>query len=199
MSNLIRAKMIVLRKTKYSEADLIIQGLLESGVKISLIARGAMKSKKRFNGGVLEPTHQIEVQYQEPKSGRDLGVLSEAVLLRDFALIRKDYERIEAALQIVEWMSLVSQESGDDMQDIYYLMGHALSALETVTSLENFRVHFIIRFLNQQGVLDVEPWMEMYLKTPMAKSSTINLETVGKDQLKFMIEKLNQYIGQAKA
>lgn len=197
MSNLVRQKMIVLRKTKYAEADLIVQGLLESGIRVSLIARGALRSKKRFGGGVLEPTHQIEVQYQTPRQGQDLGVLQEAVLLRDFSQIRTNYERIEVALQIVEWLSHVSQESGDDLQDLYHLTGHALSALEDTLNLNAFLAHFMIRFLNQQGVLDHEPWMEPYLKVPMGKSKLVENFDIAQVKIRFLREKVQQYIGLA--
>lgn len=195
MSNLISAKMIVLRKTKYSESDLIIQGLQENGVKISLLARGALNSKKRFNGGVLEPTHQILVQYQEPRNQHGLAVLSEAVLLRDFAKLRSSYERIETALQIVEWMNHVSLEAGEDLHAIYHLLGHALAALELTENFENFKVHFLIRFLNQQGILDVEKWMEPFLKTPMAKTGEIHWQSADRKQSLYLTEKLNHYMG----
>jgi len=198
MSSLVRSKMIVLRKTKYSEADLIIQGLLESGNKISLIARGALRSKKRFGGGVLEPMHLIEVQYQEPRSEQNLGVLSEAQLLRDFCLIRQDYDRVETALQILEWVNRVGLESGEGLQDVYHLLGHALSALERAENLDLFRTHFLIRFLNQQGVLEGEPWMELFLKTPMAKSSDLFGQKIEKAHLNYLTEKLNLYAGSGK-
>lgn len=195
MPNLMKAKMIVLKKTKYSESDLIIHGLLESGIKVSLIAKGALASKKRFNGGVLEPTHHIEVQYQEAKSQVGLAILTEALLLHDFAKIRVDYERIETALEVIDWANHVGQESGEGMQETYHLLGHALSSLETVENLDSFRVHFMIRFLNQQGVLDFEPWMEPYLKTPMAKSGLINPQSVAKDKVKYLANIMQQYLG----
>ena len=55
--------LFVLRVIKYGEADLIVSGLNTMGAKIPLFAKYALKSRQRFGGGVLQPTHYIKATY----------------------------------------------------------------------------------------------------------------------------------------
>ncbi len=54
-----KTRLIILRTIKYSEADLIVHGLNTEGARINFMAKSALKSRKRFGGGVLEPTHYM--------------------------------------------------------------------------------------------------------------------------------------------
>lgn len=163
MSAVTKVKGIVLRATKYSEADLILQMILTNGEKISVLARGAIKSKKRFAGGVLEPTHFIEAQCKLGSADK-LGVLQEATLLESFPGLRLDYERLETALFCLNSISRISQEGDADSQGLFNLLGHALRCLETNTSFDFFKAAFGLKLLFQQGVLELEPWMSSFLK-----------------------------------
>jgi DNA repair protein RecO (recombination protein O) len=197
MSNLVRSKLIVLRKTKYSEADLIIQGLIPEGRRISLIARGGLRSKKRFGGGVLEPTHHIEVQYKEGTNEFALATLQEATLLHDFSGIRSSYDRLELALQILDWVSSSSQEGEVHASPIYDLIGHTLTAIEKARDLSSLRAHFIVRFLLQHGMLEQESWMAPYLATPMSDFEKIQTP-VEPRYLTWLEDKLADYLGKSR-
>ena len=59
----------------------------------SFLARGALKSKKRFGGGVLEPTHQALFTYQKPFGSSELHLLKDAQIIHDFVAIRRSHER----------------------------------------------------------------------------------------------------------
>ena len=63
----LKDKVIVLKQNKFGESDLIIRTLNTQGALISFIAKGALKSKKRFSGGMLEPTSFIGVEYKKPR------------------------------------------------------------------------------------------------------------------------------------
>jgi DNA repair protein RecO (recombination protein O) len=173
MSNIVRSKIFVLRKHKYREADLIVHGLTTEGGKISLLARGALRSKKRFGGGILEPTHFIEIQYKDTGEQDRLRTLQDAILLNDFPGLRTNYDRLMAALSILETVSHVSQEGDDGSVTLFNLMGNALKTLEKVENFEQFKLHFFLKFLHQQGVLEVEGWMTPYLQRPISESSQI--------------------------
>jgi len=175
LKNAKKAKAFILRATKYSESDLIIQALTKEGEKLSLIARGALKSKKRFSGGVLEPTHYVELGYQESSSG-SLSTLTDAQLLDGFEGLRKSYDKVELALFVMETLGQASQE-GDELSDgLFNLAGNSLRALEKAENLGNFRLHFILKILSQQGVLEIEEWMEPYLKISIAAHGSLNLD-----------------------
>lgn len=167
MSKAIKSKALILKKTKYSEADLILQAITPNGQKLSLIARGALKSKKRFGGGILEPTHYLDIQYRESRSTSNLLVLEEAQLINGFDGLRKDYDRLEVALRILEAVQKITQEGDEQSHGLFNLVGHTLKTLETTTDLNQLQLHFILKLLYQQGILEPETWMHVYLNTPM--------------------------------
>lgn len=166
-------RFIILKKIKYSEADLIIHGLSTRGEKLAFIARGALKSKKRFGGGVLEPTHFVTFTYKQASESGQLNVLQEATLMNDFPGLRTDYDRLETALHILECVSKVSQEGDKDSEFLFNLLGHALKSLETASDILVLKMHFYLKFLLQQGVVNAEPWMAPFLKTNLADTEKL--------------------------
>ena len=93
---LVRDRIIILKNQVFSESDLIIRGLNSKGCQLSFIAKGALKSRKRFSGGVLDPTAYIELEYRPSK--KSLHRLQQAWFLEDFSALRKDYNRLSLAL-----------------------------------------------------------------------------------------------------
>jgi DNA repair protein RecO (recombination protein O) len=162
-----------LRSTKYGEADLILQALTIGGEKLSLLARGALKSKRRFSGGVLEPTHFVEVRYKRPLQEDRISTLEEANLINGFEDLRKDYDKMEVAFFVLETLSKASQEGDSISEGLFNLGGHSLKALEKARNLRNFRLHFCLKMLFQQGVLEPESWMTPYLGTSMSEHQKI--------------------------
>jgi len=169
----IKTKALILRSTKYGEADLILQTLTSGGEKLSLLARGAVKSKKRFSGGILEPTHFVEVRFKKGAHADRLCTLEEASLINGFENLRKDYDKMEVAFFVLETLSKASQEGDSISEGLFNLGGHSLKALEKVQSLKNFRLHFCLKMLYQQGVLEPESWMTPYLGTSMSEHEKI--------------------------
>jgi DNA repair protein RecO (recombination protein O) len=173
MANFEKTKAIILRTTKYSEADLIVQVLTVSGERLSLLARGALRSKKRFGGGILEPTHYVEISLRRAFSSERLSVLEEATLLEDFKKLRLDFDRLETAFYVLETLSKVSQE-GDSLSDgLFDLAGHSLRSLQEAKDLKIFLLHFGLKILYQQGMLETEAWMNPFLQTPLARHSSL--------------------------
>lgn len=169
-------KFLILKKTKFSESDLIIHALSAIGTKKSFLAKGALKSKKRFGGGILEPTHYVQFTYKESKTDSGLNYLNEAHLIEDFKNIRCDFDQIEFALQVVNCAYHVAQEGDSDSHFLFNLVGHALRFLNTAKpeQLNTFKLHFYLKFLYQQGVISMEPWMANYLKTNLSDSASIH-------------------------
>lgn len=174
MSKAVRSKALVLKKTKYSEADLILQAITPNGQKLSLIARGALKSKKRFGGGILEPTHYLDIQYRESRTGANLLVLEEAQLINGFEGLRKDYDRLEVALRILESIQKITQEGDEQSHGLFNLVGHTLKTLEMAQDLNRLQLHFILKLLYQQGILEPEAWMKPYLTVPMNEHAKLD-------------------------
>lgn len=161
-------RFIILKKTRYGEADLIIQALSPHGEKMSFMARSALKSKKRFGGGVLEPLHFVQLTYKLSADGR-LNVLKEASVINDFAGLRTDYDRLEFALRALDAVGRVSQEGDSASEFLFNLLGHTLRALENAKDFGALRLQFWLKLLLQQGVLTTEPWMSPFLKATIAQ------------------------------
>lgn len=158
-----QVKCIVLRKTRFGEADLILNVLNQQGSKMSFIARSALRSKKRFGGGVLEPTHYIKASYLDSKK-EGLKTLSEATLLEEFAGIKRDYDRLNMAFH---WLSLteqLSQEEDLDAENVFHLLGNALKKLENHDNLISLKFQFELKLLNYLGVLPKLKEAEVFLR-----------------------------------
>lgn len=148
-------KIIILRVSKYSDAHLIINGINTRGAKVSALAPAAVKSKKRFGGGVLEPSHFIDVQLQAPRKEGMLPILKEAQIIDDFSGLRSDYDRLNLGFYFLKLVELVVHEASTDTQTLFSLLGHGLKSLETAKNLSHIKKHFEIKFLYTQGVLEV--------------------------------------------
>ena len=186
----------ILRKTKYSESDLIIQALSTRGERVSFIARGGQKSKKRFGGGVLEPTHLVECIYQDSKKdNNNLHLLKEAKLIEAFANLRKDYDRLELALFALDCVYRVSLEGDQASQVIFQLLGHLFKSIDQGADLQVLKTQFIVKFLFQQGVLTPEIWMEPFLKTSLHESAKLeNLKSTHLESIKLLEKAAFNYI-----
>lgn len=165
---------LILKKIKYGEADLIIHALSQSGEKMSFLARGALRSKKRFGGGVLEPTHHVKLTYTSSNLS-DINTLKEAQLLQGFDLIRTDYDKLDFALTALSFVSQVSMEGDSNSSTLYNLLGHLLKRLESTQGAQELvvlKVQFYLKFLLQQGVLEVEEWMKPFLKVTLQETQS---------------------------
>lgn len=118
---------ILLRRLDYGDYDLILTFLSLQRGKISLIAKFAKKSKKRF-AGVLELFSLIEVVAATGKR-RGLPVLQEAALKSPYSAIRNDITKTAYASY---WCDLVYNwlEENQKQTQIYYLLKHVLGALD---------------------------------------------------------------------
>ncbi len=170
-------RFIILKKIKYGEADLIIQALGSDGSRTSFIARSALKSKKRFGGGVLEPLHYVNFTYKDNHDSLQLKTLKEASLIDDFKDIRTSYDKLELALFVINCVSRVSLEGDQHSEFLFNLTGHTLRAVakakNLAKNLKMLRLHFCLKFLYQQGVISLEPWMTIFLKFNIVDSELL--------------------------
>lgn len=172
-----QGRFIILRKIKFSESDLIVHALSSTGSKKSFMARSALRSKKRFGGGVLEPLHYVTFTYKSSNKVDGLNTLTEAQLIDDFKKIKDDYDHLEMALYIARCVGHVSQEEDTNSSFLFNLVGHTLKKIgETADTrcLLRLKLHFNLKFLFQQGVIDIDPWMASFLKLNMSDSHILD-------------------------
>ncbi|MDJ0984959.1 MAG: DNA repair protein RecO [Desulfobacterales bacterium] len=140
---------ILLRRLDYGDYDLILTFLSLQRGKISLIAKAAKKSTKRF-AGVLELFSLVEVVASTGKR-RGLPVLQEATLKSPFSTIRSDMTKTAFASY---WCELIHSwlEENQEQDQLYYLLKHVLSLLDSNTaSAAELSVLFQMRLLYISG------------------------------------------------
>lgn len=187
-------KIIVLKVSKYADSHLIINGINQNGAKISALAPAALKSKKRFGGGVLEPTHFIEIQIQPAKNDGMFPVLKEAQIIESFQGLRSDYDKLNLGFYFLKLTELVVQEEAQDPA-LFSLLAHGLKALENASDLLALKKHFEIKFLYTQGLLDLSGTLGGVLKKKF--SEYISFESEFDETLDYLKMKssLEDYIG----
>ena len=184
---LVKEQIIVLKNHTFSESDLIIRGLNPKGCQLSFIAKGALKSKRRFSGGVLEPTAYIQVEYRPSKSS--LHKLQQAWFLEDFPKLRKSYQRLNLALYFLQLISKISQEGEEDAEELFHLLGNALKQTENSPCLENLKIFFQTKLLFGQGVLPKELALEKILSKTLNEHAQLNW---GEKEKQSLLNKLDQ-------
>ncbi|MCB0365086.1 MAG: DNA repair protein RecO [Bdellovibrionaceae bacterium] len=177
---MIKDRAIILKTVKHGESNLIVQCLSRNGSRLSLMAKGALKSRRRFGGGVLEPLNYIQLAYKESNKKNDdqdlLHWLEEAQILEDFASLRSDYDRLELGFYFLQVVSKISLEGTPDNNEVFDLLGNALKSLQSTSHLGLLRTLFELKLLFQQGVLSSEVEGYHLLKYPLKSHAEINID-----------------------
>lgn len=119
---------VVLRTVDYGESDRVVSLFSHQCGKLSVFARGARASRRRF-GGALEPFTLIEAELKG-RHGSELMSLESVTVARAFGGIRTDLARIACASYACE----LARESVRDHEphcDLFDLLVEYLSRLET--------------------------------------------------------------------
>jgi DNA repair protein RecO (recombination protein O) len=140
---------ILLRRIDYGDFDLILTFLSLQRGKISLIAKSAKKSTKRF-AGILELFSLLDVVANTGR-GHGLPVLQEAVLKSPFSAIRSDIKKTAYASY---WCELIHKWLEENQKQIhfYYLLKYVLDQLDSGTAAAaELSVLFQMRLLYFSG------------------------------------------------
>jgi DNA repair protein RecO (recombination protein O) len=119
--------MLVLRKTKLGETDLIITGFSEEGRQLRAVAKGARKPGSKL-GVHLELYSVARVLLHE---GRNLDVVTEASGIRSNETCRRDLLHSAGAAVVVELLDKVSMD-GDTEARLFPLSCEALRCVGEV-------------------------------------------------------------------
>ena len=141
---------IMLRRVEYGDYDLILTFFsLERG-KITLIAKAAKKSTRRF-GGILQLFSLLEIVGTASR-GKGLPVLQEAALKHPFSEIRVDVQKTAYASY---WAELIDEwiEENQKQVQLYHLFKYVLKELDLDSrSEEELSVLFQMRFMTIAGL-----------------------------------------------
>ena len=146
---------VVLKSMKYGETSRIVTIFSEQFGKIGLIAKGARGNKSKF-GAALEPmSHSHIVLYK--KESRDLQLLSQADLIRQFKNIVDDPAKVMVGFALLEYVDRAFHgEEGH--QDIFHHLLGSLSNLDIPeTDARTILLSFLIGLAEMLGfALDFE-------------------------------------------
>jgi DNA repair protein RecO (recombination protein O) len=146
----VNAQAVLLKRIDYGDNDLIVTLLMPKVGKLTVIAKSAKKSKKRFPG-ILELFNQLSVVYSQNQRGK-LPLLKEAALQDAFINIRADIDKTAHASYWVELINLWLEE-GHPQDAFYYLLYEVLTALDRdEVSYQILNIYFQIKFLNLAGL-----------------------------------------------
>ncbi|MCP4719918.1 MAG: DNA repair protein RecO [Desulfobacteraceae bacterium] len=142
---------ILLRKIEYGDHDYIITFLTRSRGKISVIAKNAKKSVRRFSGA-LDLFSVNHIQCTFPKKNKEgLTILAQTDLENGFANIRYDVFKTTYACYWVELVYLWLEE-GKKQTRLYDLLYFVLAMLDrSDIKMEVLSLLFQIRFMGLSG------------------------------------------------
>ena len=139
---------IVLDTTDHGESDLIITFFTQDSGRLSAIAKGAKKSKKRFVNK-LEIFTYLQIHYQQ-KNERALAFLNEAELHTSFPNIRHHIDLYGIASIIREFL-LLGVKDGEPDINIFRLSLWAFHRLDSQKKAPQVLALFLIHFFDYIG------------------------------------------------
>lgn len=111
---LVSVQALVLGRVDYAEADVIVSLFTDQLGKLSALARGARRSKKRFIGA-LEPLHTLQVELNERPRG-ELFTLHAASLSKPRTAILQQLSALSAAGTALSWVKKSAPEHQPEPQ-----------------------------------------------------------------------------------
>lgn len=146
-----RTEAVVLALRDYGESDKIVTFYCPAIGKLTGIAKGAKRSRKRFVNK-LELFSRLEIIFTPPtRSG--LARIVEAELLDPFITLREHYDRYVAAALISELMVLWTRENDADYE-LYPLLLWSLAGLDQGRPLLPTVILFQIKLF---GIMGYQP------------------------------------------
>ena len=140
---------ILLKRTDFGDYDLIVSFLSLNRGKISVVAKNAKKSRKRFSG-LLEPFTKLSIVCRTSRNN-GMPILQEASMTESFKAIRGAL--LETAYASY-WTELIHGwlEEFKPQPEIYNLLDYSLDALDrNETNPHVLSIIFQVRFLGLAG------------------------------------------------
>lgn len=145
-----KTEAIVIGRTRYSEASLIVQWCAPEVGVFKTMAKGALRPKSPLNG-VLDLFVSAELRFVRSKSS-DLHTLAEARWTNARLGLRESYGRLLAATYLVKLITLVV-ESGTPIPEIHELLVKALDYLAVKDPVPALILRFEQRLAEMLGIV----------------------------------------------
>ena len=193
--DILKSKCLILNKKELNEADLLTTVFSKDFGKISGMAFGIRKSKKR-SLLTLNPLNIAEITFQK-KNG--YYTIIETELVKNFSNIMKDIEKLEISLYILDSVNKiydVNYENKDffnKLEEIFYF----------IDNLENLKIGykyyviliFLRRIMIEQGIYDAnEIHSELGYKFSQEYKNIVIIQKKNINNIKKVQEEMENYI-----
>lgn len=159
---------IVLRARPYGESDKIVTFLTEDFGKLTGIAKGALRSRRRFVNS-LEPFSLVALRFEE-RSHSNLAFIAGAELLFGMRQLASSLERISYAAYLVEITDgLVSEREENSL--VFQHLRDGLRHLEQIGSSLRFLTYYELKLLHLVGY---RPALELCKRCGQARSAAVS-------------------------
>ncbi len=162
-----RTQGFILKKTDRGEADRIFTIYTKDFGKLEILAKAERKIKSKLKGG-LELFYLSEIEFIQGKTHK---TLTDAILVENFPILRKDLERLPIAYRISEVLdNLIKGQEADEK--IWNLLNEIFNKLntrarakgeeETLVSSTNLKLEILYYYFlwNLLSILGYQP--ELY-------------------------------------
>ena len=168
-----KTQAFVLRFLNYGESDRIITFFTREFGKLSGIAKGARRSRKRFSNAIEPFSHSILLFSRRGEGG--LAIIENCDVINHYPGIRSDLEKTMTASYMIDLVDQFTAE-GKKSAGIFQLLFSFLGLLETGNSVEETARFFELRLLRLSGY---EPVLErcVICNTPLNEISTAFFDT----------------------
>ena len=140
-----RQDAIILKSYDYKNTSKIIHILSSDSERISLVAKGALKTKSQFAGNI-EPLNLTQLVYYI-KPGKSFGTLKEAALIESHPSLKKDLYRLNIGWSLI-W---TGRKIPSPMDGLFGLEKRALSFLDRGFR-EEVLVYFFLSLFTLEGI-----------------------------------------------
>ncbi len=138
---IVKSEAIVLKSIKYGDTSKIITLFTKDFGKISVIAKGSRKPKNKF-GSSLNPLSYINVNFYF-KQNRDLQILNNSEIIKNFANIDTNYNSLVATLTLAEFINYIT-ETNEINIEIFNLL---LKSIKIINDYVTKAYTFILKAL----------------------------------------------------
>lgn len=124
---IVKTEALLLKTVDFSDSSLIIQFFTREHGRVSIIAKGARRSKSKFMG-YLEPLGLVEIVYHY-KSSREIQILSEIGNVRIFLRHNTGFAPVIFATAMIESLDRLIRDHQQD-EPVFKLAVEGLTAID---------------------------------------------------------------------
>lgn len=142
-----RTQALILKRRDFGEADRLLTILTPGHGKRDVIAKGARKLTSHKTGHVELFTLADVLVHR----GRELDILTQAVMLKPYIPLREDLQRGAYASYVAELLDRFTLAGEDDLGSLFTLLAATFAALGDDDDLRRVVRYFELRLLDEVG------------------------------------------------